>query len=71
VNPDRLKNCGKTPLSLTSQGRHGEVVKLFETGVRNGLGPLAAPRGNCQEDWTGPDDDFHSVPSWDILGLQV
>ena len=29
-----------------------------------------APRGNCQEDWTRPDDDFYSVPSWDILGLQ-
>ena len=39
--------------------------------VRNGLGALAAPRGNCQEDWTGPDDNFHSVPSGDILGLQV
>jgi len=39
--------------------------------VRNRLGALAAPRGNCQEDWTGLDDNFHSVPSWDILGLQV
>jgi len=39
--------------------------------VRNGLGAPAAPRRNCQEDWTGPDDNFHSVPSWDILGLQV
>ena len=39
--------------------------------VRNGLGALAALRGNCQEDWTGPDDNFHSVPSGDILGLQV
>ena len=38
--------------------------------VRNGLGARAAPRGNCQEDWTGPDDNFYSVPSWDILGLQ-
>ena len=40
------------------------------TSVRNGLGAPAAPRGNCQEDWTGPDDNFHAVPSWDILGLQ-
>ena len=38
--------------------------------VRNGLGARAAPRGNCQGDWTGPDDNFYSVPSWDILGLQ-
>ena len=38
--------------------------------VRNGLGARPAPRGNCQEDWTGPDDNFYSVPSWDILGLQ-
>ena len=38
--------------------------------VRNGLGARAAPRGNCQEDWTGPDDNFYSVPSWDILGLR-
>ena len=38
--------------------------------VRNGLGARAAPRGNCQEDWTGPDDNFYSVLSWDILGLQ-
>ena len=38
--------------------------------VRNGLGARAAPRGNCQEDWTGPNDNFYSVPSWDILGLQ-
>ena len=37
------------------------------SSVRNGLGALEAPRGNCQEDWTGPDDDFCSVPSWAIL----
>ena len=38
--------------------------------VRNGLEPRAAPRGSCQEDWTRPDDNFYSVPSSDILGLQ-
>jgi len=48
-----------------------EDTTIDKTSVRNGLGALAAPRGNCQEDWTGPDDNFHSVPSWDILGLQV
>jgi len=52
-----------------------EWVEEFATwavpnSVRNGLGARAAPRGNCQEDWTGPDDNFYSVPSWDILGLQ-
>ena len=43
---------------------------LERSSVRNGLGARAAPQGNCQEDWTGPDDNFYSVPSWDILGLQ-
>ena len=43
---------------------------LLVGSVRNSLGARAAPRGNCQEDWTGPDDNFYSVPSWDILGLQ-
>ena len=46
-------------------------VKVVVDSVRNGLGALAAPRGNCQEDWTGPDDNYYSVPSWDILGLQA
>ena len=46
-------------------------VKIGGMGsVRNGLGARAAPRGDCREDWTGPDDNFYSVPSWDILGLQ-
>ena len=46
-------------------------VKVVVDSVRNGLGALGAPQGNCQEDWTGPDDNFYSVPSWDILGLQA
>ena len=41
-------------------------ARLLEIdSVRNG-----APRGNCQEDWAGPDHNFYSVPSWDILGLE-
>ncbi|PUU74437.1 hypothetical protein B9Z19DRAFT_1133290 [Tuber borchii] len=40
--------------------------------VRNGPGARAAPQGNCQEDWTGPDDDFSAVPSQgDGGGLQI
>ena len=53
------------------------AANLFEansailiSSVRNGLGGRTAPRGNSQEDWTGPDDNFYSVRSWDILGLQ-
>ena len=38
--------------------------------VRNGLGARGTPRGNYQEDWTGPDHNFYSVPSWDILVKQ-
>ena len=55
-----------------AQGSDKETgLGLADSGsVRNGLGARAAPRGNCQEDWTGPDDNFYSVPSWDILGLQ-
>ena len=54
--------------------RESEIVPEHPvplSSVRNGLGAPAAPRGNCQEDWTGPDDNFYSVPSWHILGLQV
>jgi len=50
-----------------------KVVDRMEecsASVRNSLGARAAPRGNCQEDWTGLDDNFYSVQSWDILGLQ-
>ena len=58
-----------TPRGFT--GLHGAAYfGCVEISVRNGLGAPAAPRGNCQEDWTGPDDNFHAVPSWDILGLQ-
>ena len=50
------------------------VVKGYDipppTSVLNGLGARAAPRGNCQEDWTGPDDNLHPALSRDILGLQ-
>ena len=65
VNPNLANWYGLTPLSIAANNGHEGVVS-----VRNGLGARAAPRGNCQEDWTGPDDNFYSVPSWDILGLQ-
>ena len=47
------------------------IVILVIFSVHNGLGAQAASGGNCQEDWTRPDNNFYSVPSWDILGLQV
>ena len=56
VNPESSSEDGKTP--------------LFWASGRNGLGARAAPRGSCQEEWTGPDNNFYSVPSWHILGLQ-
>ena len=45
------------------------LFKIFThlTSVPNGA--WAATRGNCQEDWTGPDDNFYFIPSWDIFGL--
>ena len=46
------------------------VLFVVLVSIRNGLGARAALRGNCQEDWTEPDDNFYSVPSWDVLGLQ-
>ena len=52
------------------RGFGGCYMVCVPRSVRNGLGARAAPRGNCQEDWTGPDHNFYSVPSWDILGLQ-
>jgi len=46
---------------------------LNDNSVGNGLA-LAASWGNCQEEWTRPDDNFHrpddnfhSVPSFDIF----
>ena len=45
-----------------------EKHEYCQCSQRSG-GP-GGPTGNCQEDWTGPDDNFYSVPSWDILGLQ-
>ena len=64
VNPDKPTNDGRTPLLAASYKGHEGVVKLLlARSVRNGLGARAAPRGNCQEDWTGPDDNFYSVPS--------
>ena len=59
---------------VMSRGQNGQhrmgPLAIVRRSVRNGLGAPVAPRGNCQEDWTGPDDTFHAVPSWDILGLQ-
>ena len=59
-----------TSVSPTTQPPQSSHQLFIPTSVRNGLGPRAAPRGNCQEEWTGPDNNFYSVPSWDILGLQ-
>ena len=28
------------------------------------------PHGETAKNWTGPDDNFYSIPSWDMLGLQ-
>ena len=42
-----------------------QLSQASSASVRNGLGARVAPRGNCQEDWTGPDDNFYCVPSWE------
>ena len=41
-----------------------ETIAVLSTySVRNGLGAREAPWGNCEEDWTGPDDNFYDSPS--------
>ena len=55
-----------TPYASTHMGS----LRIVVFSVRNGLGAREAPRGNCQEDWTGPDDNFYSASSCEILGLQ-
>jgi len=53
--------------------RSASLVRAYEASVEvcNGLGALEVLWENCQDDWTGPDDNFHSVLSRDILGPQV
>ena len=67
--PKQGKKTERDELNSNSTPRTCISV-LHPASVRNGLGARAAPRGNCQEDWTGLDDNFYSVLSWDILGLQ-
>jgi len=65
--------CHALAVEIGAADFDSENIPSIDTlldSVRNSLGARAAPRGNCQEDRTGLDDNFYSVQSWDILGLQ-
>ena len=48
-------DCRVTPRSPGPKRSHSDSVS-----VRNGRGGgVGSPTGNCQEDWTGPDDNFY------------